>query len=160
MYFVLAEVKPVHIVSEMGNVAMRDTDLLPAAWECLHRIWKALICLHRCLQNTLRTAHVPSRDLTLPNGVATHYVAWNCKGKHRVRMFTYGRKKMDEACSTFKRDEKCTQILHITSKINFNTKNKENTQLSQNLQRRSHFLDLDVNVRIMLISWVCRWTPD
>jgi hypothetical protein len=38
MYFVLTEVKPVHIVSEMRNVAMKDTDLLPTAWECLHRI--------------------------------------------------------------------------------------------------------------------------
>jgi len=37
---------------------------------------------------------------------------------------------MDEACSTFKWDEKSTQILNITSQINFNTKNKENTQLS------------------------------
>ena len=37
-YFVLAEVKPVHIASEMRNVAMKDTDLPPVAWECLHRI--------------------------------------------------------------------------------------------------------------------------
>ena len=38
MYFVLTEVKAVHIVSEMRNIAMKDTDLLPTAWECLHRI--------------------------------------------------------------------------------------------------------------------------
>lgn len=93
MYFVLTEVKPVHIVSEMWNVAVKDTDLLPTAWECLHRIWKAPVCLHRCRQNTLRTAHVPSRDITPPNGVATHYVASNSKGKHTVRAFKFGRKR-------------------------------------------------------------------
>lgn len=38
MYFVLTEVKPVHIVSEMGKVAVKGTDLLPTAWECLHRV--------------------------------------------------------------------------------------------------------------------------
>lgn len=38
MYFVLTEVKPAHIVRVMRSVAMKDTDLLLKAWECLHRI--------------------------------------------------------------------------------------------------------------------------
>ena len=35
LHFVLTEVKP---ISETRNVAMKDTHLLPTAWECLHRI--------------------------------------------------------------------------------------------------------------------------
>ena len=92
MYFVLTEVKPVHIVSEVRNAVMKDTDL-PTSWECLRRIWKDPACLRLCRQNTLSIAQVPSRDLTPPNGVATHYVAWNSEGKHSVRVFILGRKK-------------------------------------------------------------------
>jgi len=47
-----------------------------------------------------------------------------------------------------------TNIVHKFHKLILIQKNKENTQLSQTSQRRSHFSDLDVNVRISLSGFL------